>query len=254
MPVNILVADDSVTMRRILELTFAGEDAMVTTVDSGDAAVAKASELAPDVVLADASMSMDGYKVASAIKGTPGLERTAVIVLASQKHPYDEAKGRAAGVDDHVIKPFDTQHVIDKVKRVMSQPRAAAAAKPAAAPAAPPAQPRMTRPGGGGTMAFERAPIAPPPQQQAPAARPAPAAAPAPAPRPQPPAAAPVVQAATLAGVGDLAQKLDTLGLTPDQVQGVLALSRDVIEKVVWEVVPDLAETIIKEEIRRLTQ
>ena len=39
MPVNILVADDSVTMRRILEITFAGEDAQVTTVDSGDAAV-----------------------------------------------------------------------------------------------------------------------------------------------------------------------------------------------------------------------
>jgi hypothetical protein len=34
----------------------------------------------------------------------------------------------------------------------------------------------------------------------------------------------------------------------------VLALSRDVIEKVVWEVVPDLAETLIREEIRRLTQ
>ena len=55
-PVNILVADDSVTMRRILELTFAGEDAKVTTVDSGDAAVARAAELAPDVVFADASM------------------------------------------------------------------------------------------------------------------------------------------------------------------------------------------------------
>jgi CheY-like chemotaxis protein len=249
-PVNILVADDSVTMRRILELTFAGEDATVTVVDSGDAAVAKASELTPDVVLADASMSMDGYRVASAIKGTPGLERTAVIVLASQKHPYDEAKGRAAGVDDHVIKPFDTQHVIDKVKRVMSQPRAAAAAKPAPMPAPAVAPPRMPRPGSTGTIAFERAPV--PPPQAAPAVRQAPAAAPAA--RPQPPAAAPVVAAATMAGVGDLANKLDTLGLTPDQVQGVLALSREVIEKVVWEVVPDLAETIIKEEIRRLTQ
>jgi CheY-like chemotaxis protein len=250
-PVNILVAEDSVTMRRILELTFAGEDATVTTVESGDAAVAKAAEIAPDVVLADASMATDGYRVASQIRATPGLERTAVIVLASQKHPYDEAKGRAAGVDDHVVKPFDTQHVIDKIKRVMAQPRAAAP-KAAAAPQAPAAAaPRMmNRPGG--TIAFERAPAQQPP---APAAQARPAPPPAqPAARPQPAAAAPMVSAATSAGVGDMAQRLDGLGLTPEQLQGVIALSREVIEKVVWEVVPDLAETLIREEIKRLTQ
>jgi CheY-like chemotaxis protein len=254
-PVNILVADDSVTMRRILELTFAGEDATVITVDNGDAAVAKAAEVTPDVVFADASMSLDGYKVASAIKGTPGLERTAVIVLASQKQPYDEAKGRAAGVDDHVVKPFDTQHVIDKVKRVMSQPRAAAP-KAAPAPAAAPARAPQRPVGPGGTIAFERSPIAPAPPVPAAPPRPAPAAA-APAPRAAaaaPPPAAPVAAAAAAAGAGELMTRLDGLGLTPDQARAVLALSREVIEKVVWEVVPDLAETLIREEIRRLTQ
>jgi hypothetical protein len=60
--------------------------------------------------------------------------------------------------------------------------------------------------------------------------------------------------AAATAHGGELAQKLDGLGLSADQVAGVLALSRDVIERIVWEVVPDLAETLIKEEIRRLTQ
>ena len=43
------------------------------------------------------------------------------------------------------------------------------------------------------------------------------------------------------------------MGLNAAQVQGVLALSREVVEKVVWEVVPVLAETMIKEELRRLT-
>ena len=129
MSVNILVADDSVTMRRILEVTFQGEDAQVTTVDSGEAAVRKASELNPDVVFADLSLNgMDGYSIASAIKSSPGLERTAVVVMASQKHPYDEDKGRAAGVDDHILKPFDTQHVIDRVKQVLARPRAMPAA------------------------------------------------------------------------------------------------------------------------------
>jgi hypothetical protein len=51
-----------------------------------------------------------------------------------------------------------------------------------------------------------------------------------------------------------LAGKLDGLGLTPQQVEAVLSLSRDVVERVVWEVVPILAETMIKEEITRLTK
>jgi hypothetical protein len=50
-----------------------------------------------------------------------------------------------------------------------------------------------------------------------------------------------------------MAGKLQGLGLTKDQVEGVMALSREVVEQVVWEVVPVLAETIIKEEIKRLT-
>jgi hypothetical protein len=53
---------------------------------------------------------------------------------------------------------------------------------------------------------------------------------------------------------GQMAAKLEGLGLTPMQVDAVLALSREVVERVVWEVVPVLAETIIKEEITRLTK
>jgi hypothetical protein len=53
---------------------------------------------------------------------------------------------------------------------------------------------------------------------------------------------------------GALLERLQTLDLTSDQVNAVLAISRDVIEKVVWEVVPVLAETLIKEEIARLTR
>ncbi|HEX2675533.1 MAG TPA: response regulator [Polyangiales bacterium] len=253
------MADDSVTMRRILELTFQGEDAKVTTVDSGEAAVRKAGELNPDVVLADLSQGMDGYAIATAIKSAPGLERTAVIVMASQKHPYDDERGKAAGVDDHILKPFDTQHVIDRVKQIMGKPRTAPSAGAAASAAS--AADRQSRVGSK-TIAFGKPPAAAPAMPAA-----APAAAPKAPPmaaKPAPPAGTPMgspaaaaaasaVAASTAKGSGELERKLGSLGLTADQVQGVLALSREVIEKVVWEVVPDLAETIIKEEIRRLT-
>lgn len=297
MPVTILVADDSATMRSILEMTFAGEDARVVAVDGGAAALEKALELRPDIVLADLSMEMDGYEVARAIKSE--LPGTAVLVLASQHTPYDEAKGRDAGVDDHIVKPFDTQNVIDRINRLAGAPRAAAAPgahpyrdgsqagpRPApasaaapprvaaqAAPVAPPGTVAAPKPGvPRTTVAFGSAPVAAP----APPAPPRPPAAPmavAPVAPPRPPAiggpahampvhapaaphAAPAAArpaAAIDAAASAMSEKLGGLGLTPHQADAVLALSREVIERVVWEVVPDLAETIIREELKRLT-
>ncbi|UJR80975.1 response regulator [Sandaracinus amylolyticus] len=313
---KILGVDDSVTMRRILEMTFGGDPSTsISTVEDGDSAIRWATEQGVDLVLADVSMSgTDGYEVARALRANPATQNVAVVVLASQHSPYDAEKGRQAGVDDHVLKPFETQALLDKVRDVLGRPRAAAAARPvAAAPAAPrpvapaapqaapPSPPRPPSPGVPGvvappaqrppqraTVAFGPpaatgarpataapvAPVAPARPAPIPAAAPVPgpvsarkpaleladddalvSSAPTPAPAPAAPAMArpaAVVTAATSAN-GEMAGKLEGMGLTPDQVQGVLALSREVIERVVWEVVPDLAETIIREEIRRLT-
>lgn len=304
MPTKILVADDSATMRRVLEMTFAGEDATVVTADSAEAALAKAAEIMPDVMFADASMAgVDGYELARRIKTHPQLGKLAVILMASQQVPYDEGKGRAAGVDDHIAKPFDTQSVIDRVGQVLARARALPGEAPARAASPSGAKPAISAPGQGpgtGTTRLPQGggatrvglggptpvqptpakpgagtgpqpmpalrqgggPVAPAPVPPKPAAamppptaavaRPAAVPAPAPVPAAAPPAAA-VAPAAVQVAVSDLGSKLSQLGLTREQVEGVLALSREVIEQVVWEVVPDLAEQLIKEEIKRLT-
>lgn len=236
---------------------------------------------------------MDGYAVSHAIKSDAGLANVAVIVMASQHNPFDEGKGKTSGVDDHIAKPFDSQAVIDKVAQVLARPRAKAEGAPAAAPPAaaaappqaparpaPPAQPTHAR-SAKRTMAFgqpavQRPPAAPPqaptpptPPQPPAAAKPqlevveeevdlvpgpTPAAPAKPAAPPAAPArSAPPAAAAATASGSDMAARLEGLGLTKDQVEGVLSISREVIEQVVWEVVPDLAETLIKEEIKRLT-
>jgi len=71
---------------------------------------------------------------------------------------------------------------------------------------------------------------------------------------PPPAREAPVAAPSLLASNGQLGGKLHELGLTPAQIDGVLALSREIVERVVWEVVPSLAETLIKEELARLTK
>jgi CheY-like chemotaxis protein len=278
---TLLAVDDSVTMRKVLEITFSGEDFRVVTADSSQSALAKLSEN-PQVCVVDTVLgSEDGYALAKELrKRNPG---AAIVLLASRYAPYDQARGREAGADDWADKPFDTQQLIDKVRKAMlakeaAGATAAAAAVPAPAPAptpaptpAPgPAVPRAAQPaaaaaspigrgaqpsaggagGRTGTLLFgENAPAAPPVAPR-PAAGASAAAPPAPAPAPAPAAAQQVSGAVN----GQLAGKLGDLGLTPQQAEAVLALSREVVERVVWEVVPQLAEAIIKEEIARLTK
>ncbi|MFT5354232.1 MAG: CheY-like chemotaxis protein [Polyangiales bacterium] len=278
--VKILAVDDSAVMRKIMEMTFAGEDAEVLTAASADEGLAAAQRFAPDIVFADASMAgKDGYAVASAIKSKGG-NAPVVIVMASQHTPYDEAKGAASGVDDHVAKPFDSQAIIDKVNAAMS---GAVSRKPAPAPAGGPVQASSGQASSGTparslkrTMAFGSPPPRPPAPPAPPAAKAqlevveedddpvielsAPPAARVQSKRPQQPerkaapapAAAASPAAAATAPDSALAGSLDALGLSKEQVESVLALSRDIVEKVVWEVVPDMAETLIREEIRRL--
>jgi CheY-like chemotaxis protein len=123
-----------------------------------------------------------------------------------------------------------------------------ASVTPSAKPIAPPA-PAVVGP--------KPAVVAPP----APAVvGPKPAVVAPPAPAPPPVAAQPASASASALTAtpsvklpADLEAKVSALGLTAAQVEAVSALTREVVERVVWEVVPQLAETMIREEIRRLT-
>jgi len=269
---TVLAVDDSVTMRKVLEITFAGSDFHVVTAAGGDAALQAVQQHKPAIALVDATLEpTDGYEVCRQIKAAS--PSTAVVILSSKQNPYNAGSGTAAGADDHIDKPYDTQQVLDKVNRVLAgggaQPAAAApAARPAAA-TAPAARPAAAAPANIPSSGAPRAktllysPDAVPPAlaaaragQPAPAAPPA-ARPPAPAPAPSAPSAAAsaaVGPAISAAVNGQLQQKLGDLALTPAQIDAVAALSREIVERVVWEVVPVLAETIIKEEIARLTR
>jgi hypothetical protein len=70
----------------------------------------------------------------------------------------------------------------------------------------------------------------------------------------RPAAAAAASPAIAAAVTGQIQARMGDMNLSPQQVDAIAALSRDIVERVVWEVVPVLAETIIKEEIARLTK
>ncbi|MCW5837273.1 MAG: response regulator, partial [Labilithrix sp.] len=114
---TLLAVDDSVTMRKVLEITFSGEDFRVVTADTSQGAIGKLTEN-PQVCVIDTVLGgEDGYSLAKELrKRSPG---TSIIMLASRYAPYDQARGRDAGADDWADKPFDTQQLIDKVRKVI---------------------------------------------------------------------------------------------------------------------------------------
>ena len=140
---KLLLADDSVTIQKVVGISFANEDISITTVDNGDDALVKVRELRPDVVLADVVMpGKSGYEVCQGIKADPELRHIPVLLLTGTFEAFDEERATRIGAAGHVAKPFEAQTLVDRVKQLLG--RAPVAAAPPAAP--PPPVPESAAP------------------------------------------------------------------------------------------------------------
>jgi CheY-like chemotaxis protein len=123
-PYTLLLADDSVTIQRVIELTFADEDIQVIAVSDGDQAIQRLDASPPDIVLADIGMpGRNGYEVAQYIKQSPRLAHIPVVLLTGAFEPVDHARASEAGCDGVLAKPFEPQLVIGRVKDLLARPR-----------------------------------------------------------------------------------------------------------------------------------
>jgi CheY-like chemotaxis protein len=142
---KLLLADDSVTIQRVIELTFADEDVQVVVVSNGRQAIERVRAERFDIVLADIGMpERDGYEVAAFIKNDPQLAQMPVLLLTGAFEPLDENRARAVGCDGVLVKPFEPQMVINRVKELLSGHRPTARPQPAAwqAPGSQPSAPQ----------------------------------------------------------------------------------------------------------------
>jgi CheY-like chemotaxis protein len=120
MPHTILLADDSVTIQKVVELTFSEGDYRVLCVSNGKAAVQKIQESRPDLLLCDVIMpEMNGYEVASFVKKNPAYSAIPVILLTGTFEPFDEEKARQSGADTYITKPFESKMLVEKVEELL---------------------------------------------------------------------------------------------------------------------------------------
>lgn len=131
MSIKVLVADDSITIQKVIGIIFGGDEYSLTVVDNGTAALEKAREIDPDILLIDAQMpGMTGYEVTEAIRATPALAAKPVLILTGSFEPFDEDKSKSCGADDFIAKPFESQHIIAKVKELLERGHSRAQSAP----------------------------------------------------------------------------------------------------------------------------
>ncbi len=122
MSTRILLADDSVTIRKVVELTFSDSDIHVESVASGREAIECFDDLKPDLVLADVVMpEVSGYEVCQKVKSSD--RPVPVLLLAGTFEPFDPARAEACGADGHLIKPFESHSLVERVEQLLENAR-----------------------------------------------------------------------------------------------------------------------------------
>ncbi len=262
MQATIVLAEDSKTVRRMVEIALARHPFQLSVAEDGEAALGAVRSARPALVLADTSLpGIDGYELTRRIKAEIGGVK--VLLLAGLNQRLDELRARQVGADGHVTKPFATQDLLDAIYQVTTGqlapdgelfrnqgPKVPLARKPQ--PPKPPEAPAAERipvAPAAPSPAIVAAPVAPAAAAQSIASAQAPSAfdaaeATRPFQRPEAPAPrAPAAEPAGPVSVGEDALR-----------EAVAAVAKDVIERIVWEVVPSLAEALLKEEIARVVR
>ena len=118
---KILLADDSITIQKVVELTFSEGDYQVICVSNGAQALKKIPEVQPDIVLLDVIMpEKNGYEVCEELKKNTATRFIPVLLLTGTFEPFDQQRAEAVGAGGHLTKPFESQTLVTKVEELIA--------------------------------------------------------------------------------------------------------------------------------------
>ena len=119
---KLLIADDSNTIQKVFERTFPTEEFTLSFANNGEEALTKARTDKPNVIIADINMpAKNGFELCTELKKDPALRGIPVLLLIGILDDYDEDEGRRVGADGFIIKPFESNAAISKVREALSK-------------------------------------------------------------------------------------------------------------------------------------
>ncbi|HBC43371.1 MAG TPA: two-component system response regulator [Pseudanabaena sp.] len=117
---TVLVVEDSVTQREMIEDLLKGSGLIVKTAGDGIEALEQMQGSCPDIVVMDIVMPrMNGYELCRRIKTDPKTERVPVVMCSSKGEEFDRYWGRKQGADAYIAKPFQPQELVGTVKQLL---------------------------------------------------------------------------------------------------------------------------------------
>lgn len=121
MSYKLLLADDSITIQKVVELILADEGCDIKTANTGEEALALLLSFRPDIILADTDLPIvNGYELCKSVKQNPATNTIPVILLTGAFEPLDEDRARLVKSDDFLIKPFESEELIQKINAALA--------------------------------------------------------------------------------------------------------------------------------------
>ena len=112
-----MAVDDSPTIRKLLTMTLERQGFRIITAADGVEALTLLSEQLPDVILSDINMPrLGGYQLCKFVKKYDRTKHIPVIMLSGKDGMFDKMKGKMAGCNDYIVKPFESSDLIAKVR------------------------------------------------------------------------------------------------------------------------------------------
>jgi CheY-like chemotaxis protein len=119
---KLLIADDSTTIQKVFERTFPPEEFTLSFANNGEEALTKARTDKPNAIIADINMpAKNGFELCEELKRDPVLRGTPVLLLIGILDDFDEDEGRRVGADGFIIKPFESNAAISKVREALAK-------------------------------------------------------------------------------------------------------------------------------------
>ncbi len=117
---HVLIVDDSVSVRQMVEATLKSAGYAVTAAKDGVEALGLCKTQTYDFVLTDQNMpNMDGLTLIKSLRALSAHMRTPIVVLTTEASDSMKAQGRAAGATGWMVKPFDPNKLLEIAKKVM---------------------------------------------------------------------------------------------------------------------------------------
>jgi two-component system, OmpR family, phosphate regulon response regulator PhoB len=121
---TILIVDDEPPILDLVRFTLEDADVRVVEASDGVEALAVARRVKPDLILLDVHMPrLDGLEACRQIRREPALARTRIVMLTAAGQEADRTRGREAGADEYLTKPFSPLALLALVEALVPETR-----------------------------------------------------------------------------------------------------------------------------------